>query len=330
MRKTVLLLMTLLFVLGTSTAPTFAAKGAFGYDLEADINRKPEAEKSSSDSSVEAPKMFYGDDTEAEWETDNAVYYPNATLQSAVRKYQEGNYSGCLQEMITLAKIDKANPVVYYYMGMAYTQVGNKDQAVKAYEAVIKLNAERTLTEYALRGRDCLVDGPACSPEGEESADEGLEEFVKSPYGNGLAEEINEENRQKELENIQKTINENHRLDRQDLERIQEFDSKSSTPAENKVAEVTNEEVLAAIETLKKAGVTVSVNPYQATPMNDEYSQLSMLLGNNNSNNNSMMNMLPYLMGQNGNQKIDPQMLQSVMMNSMITDFTFTDKDKKY
>ena len=98
----------------------------------------------------------------------------------------------------------------------------------------------------------------------------------------------------------------------------------------DKVAAVTNEEVLAAIETLKKAGVTVSVNPYQTMPMNDEYSQLSMLLGNNSSNNNSMMNMLPYFMGQNGNQKIDPQMLQSVMMNSMITDFTFTDKDKKY
>jgi len=329
MRKTVLLLMTLLFVLGTSAVPSFAAKGAFGYDLEADINRKPDDKKSSSED-VETPKMYYGDDTEAEWEADNIVYYPNATLQSAVRKYQEGNYSGCLQEMITLTKIDEANPIVYYYMGMAYTQVGNKDQAVKAYEAVMKLNAERTLTEYALRGRDCLVGGPTCSPEGEEKPDEGLEKFVNSPYGNGFSDEINEENRQKELDDIQKTINENHRLDRQDLERIQEFDSKSSTPVEDKVAAVTNEEVLAAIETLKKAGVTVSVNPYQTMPMNDEYSQLSMLLGNNSSNNNSMMNMLPYFMGQNGNQKIDPQMLQSVMMNSMITDFTFTDKDKKY
>ena len=73
----------------------------------------------------------------------------------------------------------------------------------------------------------------------------------------------------------------------------------------------------------------VSINPYQAQmPMNDEYAQLSMMLGsNNNNNNNYMMNMLPMLMAQNNNGKnIDPQVLQSMMMNSMLPDFTFNDK----
>ena len=60
---------------------------------------------------------------------------------------------------------------------------------------------------------------------------------------------------------------------------------------------------------------------------NNEYAQLQMLFGNNNNNNNSMMSMLPYLMSQNQSGKnIDPQIFQSMMMNSMIPDFTFNDK----
>ena len=78
---------------------------------------------------------------------------------------------------------------------------------------------------------------------------------------------------------------------------------------------------------MKKAGVTVSVTPMQ---MNNQYAELGMLLGNNN-NNNSMMNMVPFLMSQHQNgQKIDPQLLQSMMMNSMLPDFTFSDNDNKY
>ena len=346
MKKTVLLLLSLMLVSGaalaveTSTGNKIAA-GPFGYDLYEDIHRKPKEKgvtttKEPTPAKVNATKStgmaemeFYGDETEAEWENDNINYYPDATLKSAVAKYQHGNYSGCLQEMISLTKIDPMNPIVYYYLGMAYTQVGNKDQAVKAYESVIKLNSEKTLTQYALRGRDCLVGGPTCSADETSEEDKKMEEFVNAPYGNGFSDEINEEIRQKELDEIQETINQKRNLEREDVERIQKFDSKGEISTENKVAEVTNEDILAAIETLKKAGVTVSVNPYQSMPMNDEYSQLSMLFGNNNNNNNSMMGMLPYLMGQaNSGQKIDPQILQSMMMNSMITDITFTDNDK--
>ncbi|MBE7709054.1 MAG: tetratricopeptide repeat protein [Cyanobacteria bacterium SIG32] len=350
MKKTVLLLLSLVLINGvaisaeTSVGDRIAA-GPFGYDLYKDIHREPkkkdtEAENAAKKSPVETVKQavsseitFYGDDTEAEWENESIDYYPDATLKSAVEKYQQGNFSGCLQEMISLTKVDPTNPLVYYYLGMAYTQVGNKDQAVKAYEYVIKLNSEKTITQYALRGRDCLVDGPTCAPASsaaEAETSEELDEFVNAPYGNGFSDEINEEIRQKELDKIQETINQKPNLDREDIERIQNFDNKTEAPAENKVAEVTNEDVLAAIETLKKAGVTVSVNPYQSMPMNDEYSQLNMLLGNNNNNSNSMMSMLPYLMGQaNNGQKIDPQIIQSMMMNSMLTDITFTDNDKK-
>lgn len=109
--------------------------------------------------------------------------------------------------------------------------------------------------------------------------------------------------------------------------------------------EPTNQDVLDAIDVLKRAGVNVTVdgikpdatsteettartgntqqqlqkpvNPAQY--MNQDYEVINMMLGGNNNNNDPMTNLLPYLMNQNGEGKnIDPQVLQSIMMNSMM------------
>lgn len=330
MKKTALLLLSLIFVTNTASFGALGkdTKGPFGYNLYDDINRKPAAQTQNK-ASDKTSKEFYGDDEPPEWESEQ-IYYPRANINSAINKYKHGNYSGCLQEMISLTKTDPANPVVYYYMGMSYTQVGKKDQAVKAYEAVLKLNSDRILTEYARKGRDCLVGGPTCAPEtAEGETDEALDDFINSPYGNGFSEELNQEVKQQQLKNIQKTINEKKDLEHEDIQKIKDFDHKGEAADQKKTAEntATNDDIIKAIETLKKAGVTVSVTPMQ---MNNQYAELGMLLGNNN-NNNSMMNMVPFLMSQHQNgQKIDPQLLQSMMMNSMLPDFTFSDNDNKY
>lgn len=334
MKKTTLLLLSLLLISSSAYAAVGKdTKGPFGYNLYDDINRKPDAQKASSNknNNEAAPKMFYGDETEAEWEKEQ-VYYPNASINSAVNKYKNGNYAGCLQEMISLTKTDEYNPIIYYYLGMAYTQVGNKDQAVKAYEQVIKLNADKTLIQYATKGRDCLVGGPTCVQDETTETDEGLEEFINSPYGNGFSEELNQQVKEQKLKNIQKTINQKQNLEEEDIEEIQKFDEKGKADDDTKLAaNPTDDEILNAIKTLKKAGVTVSITP-ASMPVNNQFNELSMMLGNNNNNNNNaMMNMLPYLLSQSQNgQQIDPQILQSVMMNSMLPDFTFSDNDKKY
>lgn len=333
MKKTTLLLLSLLLISSSAYAAVGKdTKGPFGYNLYDDINRKPDAQKASSskNNNETAQKMFYGDETEAEWEKEQ-VYYPNASINSAVNKYKNGNYAGCLQEMISLTKTDEYNPIIYYYLGMAYTQVGNKDQAVKAYEKVIKLNADKTLIQYATKGRDCLVGGPTCVQDETSETDERLEEFINSPYGNGFSEELNQQVKEQKLKNIQKTINQKQNLEEEDIEEIQKFDEKGKADDDTKLAaNPTDDEILNAIKTLKKAGVTVSITP-ATMPVNNQFNELSMMLGNNNNNNNAMMNMLPYLLSQSQNgQKIDPQILQSVMMNSMLPDFTFSDNDKKY
>ena len=339
MKKTLILLLSLL--LATSSA--YAAlgketKGPFGYNLYDDIHRNDKnktenAEQNKTDDTEKTDadgSKSYSNNTEPAWLTET-VYYPKATIESAINKYKKGNYSGCLQEMISLVKKDPTNPVVYYYMAMAYSRVGNKEQAVRAYEEVIKLNPDAMLTQYATKGRDCLIGGPACVDESEAAeSDTPLDIFIKAPYGNGFSEELNQQFKLKQLENIQKTINNKEELDQEDIEEIQEFDSKSELLNDDKLAAntVSDDEILSAIQTLKDAGVTVSITP-QAMP--NQYNDYSMLLQNNNNNNNAMMNMVPFLLNQYQNgEKIDPQIIQSMMMNSMLPDFTMTNDNKNY
>ena len=54
--------------------------------------------------------------------------------------------------------------------------------------------------------------------------------------------------------------------------------------------------------------------------INSDYETLRMLMSNGNNNNNDpMTSMLPYMLSSNENGKnVDPQVIQSVMMNSMM------------
>ena len=332
MKKTLLVLLSIiLFGSSAFAAVGKETKGPFGYNLYDDITRKPDKKPVNTNASSTAPKQFYGDQIAAEWEAED-IYYSNANLNSAVNKYKKGNYSGCLQEMISLTKIDPSNPVVYYYMGMCYSRVGKKDQAVKAYEQVIKLQPDKTLVQYATKGRDCLVGGPTCAPDSQ-NTDPELDSFINSPYGNGFSDELNQQVKEKQLQNIQKTINKKQDLEDKDIEKIQKFDQKSENFTEEKLAsgKVSDDEILSAIQTLKHAATTNTVNTPMARLVNNKFNEYSLLLGNNNNNNNSMMNMVPFLLNQYQNgEKINPEIIQAMMMNSMIPDFTFNDDNKNY
>lgn len=269
----------------------------------------------------------------------DTVYYPNANLSSAIAKYKKGNYTGCLQELFSLTKKQPSNATAYYYMAMAFTYLDKQDEAINAYEKVISLSPNSYLADYAIKGRDCLTGGPACLPEtvNNETQDE-LDKFINSPYGNGMSEQINKEVKQKQLKNIQETINTKEQLEHQDIQRIRDFDSnKESSIEENeKLAMVSDEEILQAVKTLKEAGLNLTVqsdNPYEQMLQYQDprMAEMSMLLGNNNNNSNNMMNMIPILMSkaQKG-ENIDPRIMQTMMMNSMMTDFNFNNNNNRY
>lgn len=262
------------------------------------------------------------------------VYYPNATTKSIAAKYKMGNYSGCMQECYSLLKKQPNNAIAHYYLAMVFTHLNMKDKAVEAYNKVISIHPNQYLVDYATKGRDCLTDGPACHPQEQKEVEQldDLDKFIRAPYGNGLSPELNNEVRQKQLNNIQETINKKDNLENRDIQRIKKFDSNKTEAEETiKIAQVSDDEVLKAINTLKEAGVNVSVqtsateNPYAAMAQYQDprVAEMSMLLGNNNNNNNnSMMNMIPMLMSQaQKGENIDPRIMQTMMMDSMMSGF---------
>ena len=117
----------------------------------------------------------------------------------------------------------------------------------------------------------------------------------------------------------------------------------------------TNDEVVAAIKVLNQAGLgsLVTQQPAQSSApqvaqnnnqqlqqqmmqmmmaqQQNPYAGISAMLGGNNNNNNNssnqLMNMLPLLMsqGQNGEKpNISPEVMQAMLMNSMMPDLTFS------
>ena len=283
-------------------------------------NARPSA--SASDASKNKTTVNLDKDT---------VYYPNANIKSAVAKYKAGNYTGCLQELFSLTKKDPSNALAYYYMAMAYTHVDMQSEAIQAYEKVMALSPNTYLSDNALKGRDCLTGGPACkSSSGEEQTE--LDMFVNSPYGSGLSSQLEQEVKQKQLINIKETINKKDELEHRDIQKIKNFDekNKSSIEQNDRIAQVSDEEILQAIKTLKDAGLTLNVQPNNVYAQMSQYqdpkmAEMSLLLGNNNNNNgNSMMNMLPMLMSQaQKGENIDPRIMQAMMMNSMMSDFGY-------
>ena len=120
--------------------------------------------------------------------------------------------------------------------------------------------------------------------------------------------------------------------------KIRNFDELNKSEIEDniKIAQVSDEEILNAVKTLKDAGLTITVsdsntvnnNIYPNGYQDPEMAQLSLMLGNNNNNNSNMMNVVPFLMqSEKEGKNIDPQLMQAMLMNSMMTDFTFNTND---
>ena len=293
-------------------------------------------------------------------------YYPNATLSSAVSKYKKANYAGCLQELFSYVQKKPGDAVAYYYMGMAFTKIGDKEAAITSYERAIALAKDPALKKYATLGKanltgdsDSSSETTAKTEEKKELTDqekaEALDDFINSPYGNGLSPELEKQMKEEKLKRLQDTINKKDQLERKDIEKIRKFDNENSTYVEGNEklasASPSDKEILNAIKTLKDAGMNVSVqavptssktseqavvnqpsaypevNPYamMTTGYSDpQMAQMSMMLGNNNNNNNNMMNMMPFLFqSQQEGKNIDPQVMQAIMMQQMMPSMDF-------
>lgn len=386
MNKKLILLLTATLLIGGINLDykAFAvATGPFGYDLQKDINRPKSAPKkwetdkpantnntgknqtnSEDESSEVSEASIFLDKYSA-----NPKYYPNATTKSAIAKYKSGNYTGSLQELYTILKKDSSNATAYYYLAMVYTKLGETEAAKACYQMVINLNPNDTIVNYAQKGKACLTDAATCGIEttfsnaSEEPLDE-LDKFIQAPFGNGFSEELSNELRKKQLQNIQNKMNRGLPLSEDDLKKLEEY-NKSEGIKTDKLAMAddmpSNDEIINAVQVLKRAGLNISTQmpevaakapkgtatsiPAKVEPIEDEpvaqttpatntaantanpsnyytpdpqIQQMSMMLNNgNNGNYDPMMNMLPYMM-QNEGKNMDPRVMQALMMNSMM------------
>lgn len=267
--------------------------------------------------------------------------YPNPNLYHAMASYKSGNYTGAAQELFSYLKKYPASAQGFYYLGMTLANLGDTDAAIEAYEKVITINTNEALVTSAAKGRDCLTGGPLCAEAVIiENEEDPLAEFINAPYDDGFSPELKEQMKVKELETIQKKINKKPELQPEDVEQIKKFDEENSSEAltDNKIAmadgAVSNDEIVSAINTLRQAGMTVSIQPTaQASYQNPQMAEMSMMLGGNqNQNNDPMAQMFPYMMQagtQDGAQNVNPQVIQAMMMNSMMSNLDFNTSDDK-
>ncbi len=320
--------------------------------LRREREAREQAEQAQQQTSIDesepvTDEEIFGDITEL------PVYYPKATMKSAVARYKKHNYTGCIQELYSILKKEPENSLAYYYLAMAYVKAGKKDQALAAYQRVINLNKNPMLVEYAVRGKACVNGEPSCTGASTGEGTDELDEFIASPYGNGFSDEFNTDWKKMQLRAIQNKINNGKTLTPEEVEKMKQL-NKSQILSTDKLAFAdngskknsktpSNSEVLEALDVLKRAGLNISAqtepqsdavhgiqpaaqtpqvqpaqNPMAYTP-DPQMQQMSMMLnGGNSTSPDPMMYMLPYMMNANNGQNIDPNVIQAMMMNSMM------------
>lgn len=164
-------------------------------------------------------------------------------IASGIRKYKTGNYVGCLQDISLYLKKNKygtRNQLAMYYMGMAYTQAGQADNAKFFYQGAQMLNPNNTLGKYAQKGIVCIDDPANCyinekeEVKPEEKLSE-LDKFIRAPYGNGLSTNLNKELERKKVERLRKEMNSDQELNKYEFKDFRDFSIKKNNNKSNNV-----------------------------------------------------------------------------------------------
>ncbi|MBR1425447.1 tetratricopeptide repeat protein [bacterium] len=236
-------------------------------------------------------KVYSNSSVPAGW-TEGPSFYENPSFASIQEKYRKSNFAGCLQECISYVRLHPNDTLGFYYLAMCYAKTHDQENAIKAYEKVIELNANPMIVKYATNGRNCVMDkSETCyenvnepeliypyedlaeqyeltpvDPEtlvqrnlknlqgklspisgtssdtpysnGEEkenkvslpfgNQDSELDQFINSPYGNGLAPSLNNEYKGQQLKKLQESINNDSNTRDRNLESIRTFDKSKS------------------------------------------------------------------------------------------------------
>ncbi len=319
-----ILLLAMCTVIGGFSNAAYSAQD-FSFDLDSAINDADNAAGTTNPDQAVVPtgssaKAIYPTvDAQSYLTASQNSYYDPALIESLITKYKQKNYVGCIQEAQSKMQQDNPNPVAMYYMALSYTQIGDVKAALDLYDAILKLKPSETLTECAVRGRDCLIGGSSCPNIGVEGAD--VDASVQEYRDNILNDSTTD---LKQLPDMLVDSSKKKSAEpsvKQQQEEIISSTQPTQTPDNSDVAQ--------ALKTLQNAGIAVTLQPagmpIAAQNYNSEMAQMSMLLGNNNGYQNRSLDMLPYMMMQSKNNpsQYNPQMVQAMMMNYMMPSFDF-------
>jgi len=212
-------------------------------------------------------------------------------FQEGVELYRKNKPKECLEIMTSIAKKEPKNPYVLYYQAMASTKLGQLENAKGFYNAVIKLNNDNKLVEFAK---------------------EGIENIEKAQ---GIKPQKTEKNTTKTTKNAQK--DEEKVSDQEILNAIKTL----------RAAGLLNVNLQAGNPPPSEKQADTNIQPQ----INNEMMQMNMLmssLGGAGGKTNDMLPLMMMMQGQNG-KNISPEILQMMMNNTMLDGLsTFDTKDK--
>lgn len=216
-------------------------------------------------------------------------YNIESTLPNAIKLYKNGNYSQAYCILEDVVAKDPSNPLAYYYLAMTATQLGRKDEAISNYDKVLTLETKNSnLKRYAKKGKTCIETPESCHNAMYETVEE---EFILKK-GVKFSDKVKNDYEQLKLENMMREMNRNDSIEPQKFKEFKDF---SSVP--------TNDEIVAAIRVLQKAGISNFVGN------NDMY-----MLNNNNTRQDFMLNML-------GSSGANQHLIQALLTNNITQGF---------
>lgn len=233
-----------------------------------------------------------------------------------------------IKNLVKTNYTDKAKwAYIFYYYALALHQIGLGPRAKEYYNAAFVLTPNSKLGEYSKTAIGCIDNPGSCTGS-------DMDEFIQS--GKEVSDEIIKDRLQKNLEKHREEINTGKDLSSVPKNNQNELlawadeginpniiSEVSEIGAEKKTSDIpTDEEIGKAVRTLQKAGI----NPmgYMNTNMNREYAQLNALLNDGNSQNyNNDYALMMMMNGGNGNGKMSPELMQTIMRQQMMGGYGF-------
>lgn len=219
-----------------------------------------------------------------------------ATAQ-AIKYYKSGNYTQAYLACENIVAKDPSDALAQYYLAMSYVKLGRKSDAIAAYDRVISLSPNGIVGNYAQKGKQCIETPSLCHepipvPGAENDTPE--DKFIKGKFGSGFSHKARGVHEKEKIENIRRDMN---RYDELEPERFKEFkDFSTQAPS--------NDEIVAAIRTLQKAGLSDTINFSNHNSFNKDYDMLNMIFSNNG-----------------GTTNLSPQVIQSMLSAQMSAGF---------